>query len=234
MTTERVEIETPGGRMPTFIARPDGGGPFPSVVVIMEAFGLVPHLEGVAERIAGEGYVVAAPDFYFRSLPDNKFGYDNLDGAIACMSKLDDGEFTGDMKAMIDYLNGRSETTGKVGVTGFCMGGRLSFLTACVLPDAVACAAPFYGGGITGHLAQADAIQCPVHLFFGEKDPYIPLDQVDEVRAKLGELGKSFELDCYPGADHGFFCDDRESYDEAAATDSWEKMKALFAAHLKA
>ena len=130
MTTERVEIETPGGRMPTFIARPDGGGPFPSVVVIMEAFGLVPHLEGVAERIAGEGYVVAAPDFYFRSLPDNKFGYDNLDGAIACMSKLDDGEFTGDMKATIDYLNGRSETTGKVGVTGFCMGGRLSFLTA--------------------------------------------------------------------------------------------------------
>ncbi|MCH2170593.1 dienelactone hydrolase family protein [Myxococcota bacterium] len=231
--SERIQVATPGGSMPTFLARPAGAGPHPSVVVIMEAFGLLPNIERISERIAAEGYVVAAPDFYFREGPDNQFGYDSLDGAIACMQKLDDADFLADMGAVMDTLEARPDTTGKLGVTGFCMGGRLSFLSACELAGRVACAAPFYGGGITGHLPQAGNIRCPVHLFFGEKDAFIPMEQVEEVGAKLRELGTDFELDCYTDADHGFFCDERESYQEAAAVDSWNKLMALFTRALR-
>jgi len=225
---ERIEVTTPGGAMPTTVARPAADGSYPIVVVLMEAFGLVPNIERTAERIAAEGYVVAAPDCYFRELPDNQFDYANLDGAIACMQKLDDDAFLGDMGALLDTLEARADTTSRVGVTGFCMGGRLSFLMACELPERVACAAPFYGGGITGHLARAERIACPLHLFFGERDPFIPLEQVEEVDARLRELGKDYALDCYTAADHGFFCDERDSYDEMAATDSWHKLLALF------
>jgi carboxymethylenebutenolidase len=137
------------------------------------------------------------------------------------------------MSAVIDAVNARPNTSGKVGVTGFCMGGRLSFLTACELADRIDCAAPFYGAGIVGLHDRAEKIRCPLHLFFGEKDPYIPNDQVDATRDTLERLGKDFSLELYPGADHGFFCDERESYNEAAATDAWPKLKALFAANLK-
>ena len=233
VNTERIEIETAGGAMPAFLAEPEGAGPFPSVVVIMEAFGLVPSIEGVAERLAAEGYVAIAPDFYYRDLPNNKFDYDSIEAAVACMANLTDDMFVGDMSAVIDAVNARPNTSGKVGVTGFCMGGRLSFLTACELADRIDCAAPFYGAGIVGLHDRAEKIRCPLHLFFGEKDSYIPNDQVDATRDTLERLGKDFSLELYPGADHGFFCDERESYNEAAATDAWPKLKALFAANLK-
>jgi carboxymethylenebutenolidase len=232
--TSTIRIPTPGGSMPAFLAVPDGAGPRPAVVVLMEAFGLVPHIEHVAQRIAAEGYLALAPDLYYRQLPaQNKFGYDSLDGAIATMQKLGDDAFIADMGAALDALQARSDCNGKVGVTGFCMGGRLSFLTACRLPQRIACAAPFYGGGIAGHLDLADRIQCPLSLFFGEKDAYIPLDQVEKIDGTLKRLRKNFKLEVYPGADHGFFCDERPSYDARAAADSWAKLKQFFAAHLR-
>ena len=233
VVTERIEIQAPGGAMPTMVAKPEGVGPWPSVVVLMEAFGLVPHIEDVAQRIAAEGYVVATPDVYYRHLPDNKFGYDELDAAIGVMSKLDDGEFLGDMRATVASLNARGDTNGKVGVTGFCMGGRLTFLSACALSGDIHCGAPFYGGGMVAHLGQAGGIAVPLQLFFGSADPYIPNDQVDQIRATLGELGKDAAVQVYEGCDHGFFCNERPSYDEAAASDSWQKLTAFFARHLR-
>lgn len=235
MTTraETLEIAAPGGAMPAYLAEPDGAGPCPAVVVIMEAFGLLPHIEAVARRIADEGYVAVAPDFYYRQLPDNKFGYDQLDGAIGAMQRLDDAEFLSDMVATLDFLAERPSAGDGVGVTGFCMGGRLTFLTACALPERIACAAPFYGGGIVGHLDRADAIRCPLQLFFGEKDAFIPLDQVREIDAKLAELGLDYALETYAGAHHGFFCDERVSHHPDAAADAWSKLVALFAKHLK-
>jgi carboxymethylenebutenolidase len=220
--------------MPCYLAQPEGTGPFPAVVVIMEAFGLLPHIEQVAGRLAGEGYVALAPDFYYRELPDNKVGYDRLPEAIALMQKVDDGKFTQDMAAVLDFLAARDDVdASRVGVTGFCMGGRLSFLTACALPDRVAAAAPFYGGGIAGHLEQADAIACPLLLFFGEKDAFIPLDQVEQIEARLGELGKRSEVKVYSGAEHGFFCDERESHHPEAAADAWQRLRTFFAEHLR-
>ena len=233
MRSRRVEIAAEAGTMPGILAEPEGAGPFPAVVVIMEAFGLLPHIERVAERLAGEGYVALAPDFYYRELPDNKVGYDRLPEAIALMQKVDDAKFAVDMAGALDFLAGQENVDpSRIGVTGFCMGGRLSFLTACVLPDRVAAAAPFYGGGIAGHLDQADAIQCPLLLFFGEKDAFIPLDQVEQIDERLGRLGKRYEVKVYPGADHGFFCDERESYHAEAAADAWRRLTSFLAAHL--
>ena len=234
MRTSTVEIRTPEGTMPAHLAEPEGRGPFPAVVVIMEAFGLVPHIRSVADRLAGEGYVAVAPDFYWRMLPDNAVGSARLDRAIALMQKVNDAKFTEDMRAALDWLAVREDVDGtRIGVTGFCMGGRLSFLTACALSDRVAAAAPFYGGGIANHLAQADRIRAALYLFFGEKDAFIPLDQVQRIEARLAELGKTFHCKVYPGADHGFFCEERASYHAESAADAWGELTRFFARHLK-
>lgn len=232
--TSTIEIATPDGRMPAHLAEPEAAGPHPAVVVLMEAFGLVPHIESVADRLAAEGYVTVAPDIYYRELPDNKVGYDRLGDAIALMQKLDDQRFIADMGATLDDLAARESVDGaRIGITGFCMGGRLSFLTACALPDRVAASAPFYGGGIPGHLEQADRIQAPLYLFFGEDDAFIPRDQVERIDARLKKLGKSYKLKSYPGAEHGFFCDQRVSYDPKAAEDAWKELRTFFAEHLR-
>jgi carboxymethylenebutenolidase len=232
--TSTVNISAADGMMPAYLAEPEGNGPFPAVIVIMEAFGLVPHIEEVARRLAEEGYVAMAPDIYYRELPTNKVGYDQLEQALGLMQKVDDDRFVLDMQATINTLKRQSNVNGdKIGVTGFCMGGRLTFLIACALSDQIAAAAPFYGGGITGHLSQADRITSPMYLFFGEADPYIPMDEVRQIDSRLKSLGKDYKLKSYPGADHGFFCNERASYNSAAAADAWEELKGLFAAHLR-
>jgi carboxymethylenebutenolidase len=228
-----IEIEAPDGVMSAHLAEPDGSGPFPAIVVLMEAFGLVPHIRSVADRLTGEGYVALAPDVYYRQAPDNVVGYDQLDQAIALMQRVDDAKFVADLEAALGFLDVRENVlSSKIGVTGFCMGGRLAFLAACELPDRVSAVAPFYGGGIAGHLERADRIRAPLLLFFGENDAFIPLDQVTAVRAKLDELDKEHRIKVYPGAGHGFFCDARESYDAAAAGDAWNQLTRFFAANL--
>jgi len=122
----------------------------------------------------------------------------------------------------------------RIGVTGFCMGGRISFLTACLNP-AVKAAAPFYGGGIgAAALDNADKLQAPMLLFFGEVDPFIPIDEVERIKARLAQLKKTAETVLYPGAPHGFFCNERDSYRPDAAKYPWRRLLAFFAQHLKA
>src|SRR5262245_36316111 len=151
--SQAIEIRTPDGRMPAHLALPGGPGRHPAVIVLAEAFGLNDNIRKIAERLAAEGYVALAPDPYYRLLPaKNCWTYDSVDGAVDAMQSLTEPRFTADSSAALDYLASRSDTTGKVGVTGFCMGGRLSFLAACAHPERIAAAAPFYGGGIVGHL----------------------------------------------------------------------------------
>ena len=120
-----------------------------------------------------------------------------------------------------------------IGVTGFCMGGRLSFLAACELPGEIRASAPFYGGGIGALLDRAGEIRCPLHLFFGKLDFFIPEDEVRRIDEKLRALGLDYAIDHYDGAVHGFCCEERrESYHAAAAKDAWTKLEAFFAKHL--
>jgi carboxymethylenebutenolidase len=240
---QMVEIDAADGRMPAYVARPQGNGPFPAVIVTMEAFGLNQHIKNVTERIAREGYVAVAPDLYYRAA-DRVAAYSDLSKALQLMGALDDRKIVADVRSVMTWLEADRGVRGdRIGMTGFCMGGRITFLSACHLP--LQAAAPFYGGGIgrtmmpspgTPHppIDDAAGIACPMVIFYGDKDAFIPLDEVELVKDRLAKLGKQAEVVVYPGADHGFFCDERPSYHEAAAQDAWKRLLRLFEKTLRA
>jgi len=148
-----------------------------------------------------------------------------------------------DVRATIDLLESQPAiASGQIGMTGFCMGGFVTFLAACHLP--IKAAAPFYGGGIGRNMMpserrphppidDASGITGSLLLFYGDKDNFIPPEEVALVKERLAVLGKNAEVIVYPGADHGFFCEERASYHEAAAQDSWRKLLRLFDAKLR-
>jgi carboxymethylenebutenolidase len=219
-------------------AQPRGQGKFPAVMVIMEAFGLNDHIKDVTERIAAEGYVAIAPDLYYRESP-NVVSYDQLQDAIGLMQRLDAAKVVIDLQSVIAHLKSQNFVNGdRIGITGFCMGGTIAFLAACKFPSDIKAAVPFYGGSIADDspmapLNAARDLQAPIQCFFGEKDPYIPLSQVQRIEDTLGALGKTYEVKVYAGADHGFFCDERASYHPEAARDAWEKTIAWFEQYLR-
>jgi carboxymethylenebutenolidase len=220
------------GSMPAYLARPAGAGPHPAVLVIQEAFGLNEHIKDVARRVAGEGYVALAPDLFYRGGKGRTARYDDLPKALELMGALDDDGIVADVASAIAHLRKDPTVRGdRIGITGFCMGGRVSYLAACALPNDVAAAVPFYGGGIP--IDRTATLRAPVLAFFGDADPFIPMDQVEKLRSEAARLGKQVEIVVYPGAPHGFFCNERDSYRPDAARDAWEKTKAFFARHLK-
>ncbi|HEX9445727.1 MAG TPA: dienelactone hydrolase family protein [Candidatus Binatia bacterium] len=237
ITTADLQLETPDGKMETYEARPKEAGAHPAVIVLMEAFGLNGHIKNVTERIAKEGYVAIAPDLYHRE-PERVFPYSELQKAVAVMNRLQDSKVMDDVGAVISHLKGQSYVkAGSIGVTGFCMGGRFTYLAAAHHNKDVKAAVVFYGGGIPlgnpSPLSRTGEINCPIYLFFGGKDPLIPAEHVAQINKALTDHHKTFMMKVYPEATHGFFCDERQSYHPEAAKDAWEKTKAFFAQHLK-
>lgn len=230
-----VMIPTPSGRMPAFLYTPAEPECKPAVLLLMEAFGVTSHIRNVAARIANEGYVVLVPDLYYRELPNNKFGYDEVEQGMAMMYRLDFGKsMEDDIRAALAYVKSRSDVSpDRVGVTGFCLGGGLTFLTACKLSDAIAAAAPFYGMVLDEWIEAVANITVPVYLFFGGADPFIPLDRVRQISSRFKELGKAYTLKVYPDAEHGFFCHERSSYNRLAALDAWRELTRFFHKHLQ-
>jgi len=225
---EMIEI----GGMPAYVARPDGSGAVPAVLVIQEAFGLNAHIKDVAGRVAAEGYVALAPDLFYRGGKGRTARYDDLPKALELMGALRDDEIVADVGSAIAHLEAQPQVRkGRIGVTGFCMGGRVSYLAACALPGKIAAAVPYYGGGIP--VDRTSTLQAPVLAFFGEDDPFIPPDQVERLRAEAKKLGKNVEIVVYPKAPHGFFCNERDSYRPEAAADAWTKTKAFLKKHLQ-
>jgi carboxymethylenebutenolidase len=231
--TQTIEIAAEGGTMPCFIARPVAGEAAPAVIVIQEAFGLNPHIKDVARRLAVEGYVALAPDLYWRGGKGRCVRYDQLPEAIALMQSLKDRDVVADVGSSIAYLERQpSVRAERIGITGFCMGGRVSYLVACELPDQIKACVPFYGGGIP--VEKTAGLRAPVLAFFGEEDGFIPFESVNQLKAELTRLGKQAEVIVYPKAGHGFFCDERDSYRADVARDAWERTKRFLATHLKA
>ena len=229
---QMVEVPATGGAMPAFQARPAGAAPLPAVLVIQEAFGLNAHIKDVARRVAGEGYVALAPDLYWRGGRGRTAGYDQLPQAIGLMQSLQDDDIVADVASAIAYLGRQPGVRAdRIGITGFCMGGRVSYLAACALPGKLKACVPFYGGGIP--VERTPALQAPVLAFFGEEDGFIPLDNVRALEAALAMHGKQAEVVVYPRAGHGFFCDERDSYRPDTARDAWERTRKFLAAHLQ-
>ena len=226
-----------------YLARPQGGEARPAVLVYMEIFGVNPHIRDVADRVAREGYVALAPDYFHRTGPGAEFGYDEkgFAGGMKLLSALKADEMIADARAAIAYLRGRKDVRGdRIGAMGFCIGGHMTYLTACETD--VRAAASFYGGGIAAPqgpggqastIGRTGKIKGRLLCLFGGKDAFIPIDQVDAIRDALAKAKTRHEVVVYPDADHGFFCEQRPTYNEAAAKDAWERVKRLFADELK-
>jgi|SRR5579862_7763701 len=240
ITSGMVQVQATDGAMSASVCRPVGDRPCPGVIVVQEAFGLNGHIKDVGARLAREGYVTLAPDLYYRE-KNAVVGYDNLPEAIRLMMALSDDNIVKDMAAAIAFLQKQPGVRAdRIGVTGFCMGGRVSFLTACLNP-AVKAAAPFYGGGIgsprppaPAPIDHADKLAGAMLLFFGDQDAFIPLEEVERIKARLAAAKKAAEVIVYPGADHGFFCNERPSFHAASARDAWIRLLKFFEKHLKA
>lgn len=231
--TETVQIKSKGGTFSGFFAAPQGAAPVPGVVVIQEIFGVNSHMRDMCQRFANAGYAALAPDLFYHVQPGIELGYtpDDIAKGREIRGKLDNDATVDDVRAAFEVLRARPETKGKqAGITGYCWGGFITYLAACRLkPDA---AAAYYGGGIVNFLGEADHIKAPIQFHFGEKDPGIPMAEVDQLKAKLKGRANA-EVFVYPNADHGFNCNDRGSYLEAAAKQAWQRTMDHFGKHLK-
>lgn len=232
--TESISLAVADGRMPCHGARPAAGGPWPAVIVVMEAFGLNPHIKAVAERIAREGYVTVAPDLYHR------FGspivpYEDESAAIEYMTRLDPGKVMAEIGAVIAHLKSRPDVrAARIGIVGFCMGGTVAFRTAAHHAADVAAAVSFYGGSsLAGDAALLARIAAPVLALWGEQDTIIPVERAERIEATMHRLGKAYEAKIYAGAGHGFFCDERTSYHPDSARDSWVRLTGWFSKYLE-
>ena len=230
-----VLISTAEGQMPAALLTPLNSERKPAVLLLMEAFGLTSHIRDVAAQIAQEGYVVLVPDLYYRELPDNKFGYDEVEQAMAMMWRLDFGQaMETDLAAALAYLQTRPDVKPKrIGVVGFCLGGGLAFFAACKFSEQIAAAATFYGMIPDEWLDAVNHITIPVYLFFGGRDPFISGKRIQQIDARFRELHKDYQLKLYPDAGHGFFCNERSDYSLAAAADAWVRLTQFFDRHLR-
>ncbi|NDJ17936.1 dienelactone hydrolase family protein [Myxacorys almedinensis] len=240
MPTQQIQqtevlIPTPDGQMPAVRFVPDSPDRQPAILLLMEAFGVTSHVRDVASRIAHEGYVVLVPDLYYRELPDNKFGYDEVEQAMAMMWRLDFGQpMENDLQAALTYLKSQPTVNpDRIGVTGFCLGGGLTFLTACKFSNEIAAAAPFYGMVLDEWIDAVKDITVPIMLFFGGRDPFISSDRIQQIDARFRELNKDYTLKIYPDAGHGFFCNERSGYNPSAAADAWKRLTQFLNYHFR-
>jgi len=200
-----------------------GDGSGPGVIVIQEWWGLVPHIQDVADRFAAAGFTALAPDLYHGESASEP------DGAGKLMMALNLDQAGKDLSGAVDLLRERTGRD-KVGVVGYCMGGGLALVLATQRPDAVAAAAPYYGV-IPWATAQPNwsAIEAKVVGEYAEKDGFAGPDAVRALEAQLRDLGKDATLHVHAGCDHAFFNDTRpEVYDAEAAAIAFERTVALF------
>jgi carboxymethylenebutenolidase len=217
----RVQFKANGHETPGYLAAPASGSG-PGVIVLQEWWGLVPHIEDVANRFAAEGFVALAPDLYHG---EKASGPDQA-GKMMMAMNIDRTEQ--DLRGAIAYLLEQPGVAGRtVGTVGFCMGGALS-LFAASKNSAVGACVVFYGGH--PHVKpELERLEAPVLGLYAGKDGFVTPESVAELDRRLTALGKRHEFHTYPNADHAFFNDTRpEVYDAKAAADAWQKTLAFF------
>ena len=241
ITTRTDQVSADGGNMPIYVAEPDSAGPHPVVIVFMEAFGVNGHIKELTGRFANEGYVAIAPDMYYRQ-GSVVAGYDDIPKIMGVMQSVVDAQTNADVRVAINHIKSLPKAdAGKIACTGYCMGGTISWMSACLNRDIKAAAVYYSGGLITRQTnrnrpasphSYAELLTAPVLGLFGEEDQNPPPADVREVDAELTKLGKTHEFHIYPNAGHGFFCDERPSYSSAAADDAWPRTLEWFKKHL--
>jgi carboxymethylenebutenolidase len=215
-----------GLTFPAYVAQP-AGKPRGAVVVVQEIFGVNSHIRSVADGYAADGYLAVAPATFHRVKPGVDTGYSQEDMAAgmalkAAVEALPAPGVLQDIQAAITH----GASAGKVGIVGYCYGGLLAWRSACEL-EGLAAAVPYYGGGVTTPDEIARQPKVPVLAHFGDQDHWIPLDSVEAFKKAHPEV----EVHVYH-ANHGFNCDQRGSYDQAAAKLARERTLAFFRKHL--
>jgi carboxymethylenebutenolidase len=204
-----------GGEFQAYLALPPQGKG-PGLVILQEIFGVNRHVRAVADRYASEGYVVLAPDLFWRMKPGLEFGYSQADieAALPYYEKFDQRLGLSDIADTVAGLRSLLACSGRVGVLGYCLGGTMAFRAAAACDVDVAIC--YYGGGIVNFLEEAESIKCPILMHFGALDEDIPLQSVERIRDALLPIW-DVEVYVYPDAGHGFNCDERASYDRQSA-----------------
>jgi carboxymethylenebutenolidase len=239
MATNELTLDTADGGMALYEATPDGRARG-AVIVVQEAFGVNEHIKDVTRRFAAEGYHAVAPAYFHRAGGGSIDDYDNMDfnEVMKLFAGLTDDTVVADSDTAIAHLHDAGFTDAKIGIVGFCFGGRVTFLVS--LRRALGAGVGFYGGGIASAGAlpfpalidEAASLQTPWLGLFGDLDPMIPPDSVEALRVALKDAKVDTDIVRYPEADHGFHCDARASYHEASAKDGWKRALAWFGERL--
>lgn len=239
--TKTVKLSQDNLEIQAYLAQPQEPGSYPGIVVLQEIFGVNAHIREVTERIAKEGYVAIAPAIFQRIAPGFETGYtpEDIETGRNYAMQTKASELLSDVQTAIDYLKSLPQVKKDgMGCIGFCFGGHVAYLTS-TLPD-IKATASFYGAGITSRtpgggaptLTLTPEIKGTLYAFFGKEDASIPQEQVDQIEAELEKYKIEHRVFRYDGADHGFFCDHRASYNPKAAADAWEQVKQLFDSQL--
>jgi carboxymethylenebutenolidase len=237
-------VTTPDGSCPVHLLTPEGEGPWPGVVMYPDAGGTRDTLVEMAAKLADFGYAVLLPDVYYREgdwEPINmKTAFSDAEQRKRLMSMIGSitpDNWASDATAFFDYLAARPEVSGnKFGTTGYCMGGRASVVVAGRVPDRVAAAASFHGGGLvtdtedSPHL-RADAIQAAVYVGGAANDASFTAEHAEQLEKALTAAGVEHKIETYAAA-HGYAVPDNGSYDAAAADRHWTATREFFGAHL--
>jgi carboxymethylenebutenolidase len=234
-----VKIPAQGGDIPGYAAMPATGSGFPLVLVVQEIFGVHEHIKDVCRRFAKLGYMAIAPELYARQGDVSKIT--NIPDIMPIVSKVPDAQVMADLDATVAYAakSGKANVD-KLAVTGFCWGGRITWLYAAHNPKVKA------GGAWYGRITGAKTELQPMHPLdvaakvngqvlglYGAADSGIPNDTVEAMRAALKAASKFTEIELYPDTPHGFHADYRPSYRKQQADDAWAKLSAHFAKNLK-
>jgi carboxymethylenebutenolidase len=233
-----VQIPTTRGSLPGYRSAPTRRGPHPIVLVVQEIFGVHEHIRDVTRRLAKLGYLAVAPELYFRQGDPSQYQQiDELREKI--VSKVPDEQVLDDLDATLAWARHNGGDATRLGITGFCWGGRIVWLYAAHQPRLKAGVA-WYGRltGPTNALQPrhpvdvAGRLQAPVLGLYGGQDASIPLEHVEQMRASLREANSASQVLVYPDAGHAFYADYRPSYRREAADDGWLRLQAWFAQHV--
>lgn len=213
-----IRVETVDGTFDAYLALPPNGktANAPGIVLVQEIFGVNEHIRGVADQYAQDGYVVLAPDVFWRAAPRVELGYDgdDMQKALTLRKSVDVELAVKDIEATAKALRSRLDANAKIAAIGYCFGGLLSYLAAARgLVDA---AVPYYGGGTHQYLNEAANINVPMQFHFGALDSHITPDIVQAVSDAVKPRPNT-EVFIYPQADHGFNCWSRGSYHQNSA-----------------
>ena len=241
MIEQTLDISTRDGATESFICHPERHGPFPPVLLLMDAPGIREELRDMARRLATVGYCVVLPNLYYRAGRDSVFGPTVLDADSperermrAIRTKMTIPPVMNDIADMLTFLDRQEAVkTGPVGVHGYCMSGPYALAAAARFPDRIAAAASFYGTRLVSgaeespHLTLGKA-RGELYIACAEHDELAPLPMVEELRGLFGQSGAVGEIEMYPGVHHGFAFPQRWCYDKPAAERHWERLIALY------